>query len=99
MEAQIEEYLQYENGVDSEVVRQKLQQKVLKYDDIAAEFSRWLETRVYDEAGLEIGGYRAKDIYELAPQLDGIGVFNFLVTLRDAPDEAEKYIQSGFVVL
>ena len=50
------------------------------------------------EGGVEVDGYRAQDIYEMAPMLDGIGVFNFLVTLRDDPEEGEKMIEEGFRV-
>lgn len=97
MEERIERYLREERGVTSEVVRRKLREKVMKYDDIAQEFARWLERREYEE-GLEIGGYTARGIYELAPRLDGIGVFNFLVTLRDDPEGAEEMIGEGFRV-
>lgn len=98
MEERIERYLREERGVESEVVREMLREKVMKYDDIAEEFGKWLEKRVYEENGVESGGYTAKRIHEMAPQLDGIGVFNFLVTLRDEPEEAKRFIDEGFVV-
>lgn len=47
---------------------------------------------------MEIGGYTAKTIHEIAPQLVGIGVYNFLVTLRDDPEGAKEIIDEGFVV-
>lgn len=97
MQERIEEYLVEERGVESPVVRGMLREKVTKYDDIAEEFSRWLETREYEDE-VEVGGYTAKRIHEMAPQLAGIGVFNFLVTLRDEPEEAQKVIDEGFVV-
>ncbi len=99
MEEKIEKYLVEEKKVESEVVRQRLRQKVMKYDDIAAEFVKWLETRNYDDMLVEIGGYTAKKIYTMAPMLDGIGVFNFLVTLRDDPEGAKEIIKEGFVVM
>lgn len=95
----LQNYLEKELGINSPVVRMALTTEVTKHSDIAEEFGRWLETRKYDDEGIEVGGYRAKDIHEMAPQLTGIGVFNFLVTLRDEPDEAKKIIQDGFVVL
>lgn len=97
METQIEQYLQNERGIESKVVRQKLLEKVTRYDDIAQNFMRWLETREYGNE-LEIEGYTAQKIHELAPHLSGIGVFNFLVTLRDNPDEAQKIIAEGFTI-
>lgn len=98
MEDRLEKYLIEEKKVESEVVRRMLMAKVLKYDDIAAEFARWLDVRNYDEPGLVINGYTARKIYELAPKLDGIGVYNFLVTLRDDPEEAAEIMREGFVV-
>ena len=98
MEERIEKYLRDERGVRSEVVRRRLCEKVMRYDDIAGEFGRWLDIRSSEEGGVEVDGYRAQDIYEMAPMLDGIGVFNFLVTLRDDPEEGEKMIEEGFRV-
>lgn len=96
MEAKIEQYLEEEKGIASEVVREMTVQKVTKYADIAEEFARWLETRTY-EGTAEAGGYTARQIYEMAPQLDGIGVFNFMVTLRDDPETAQEIMRAGFV--
>lgn len=71
--------------------------KIKKYDDIYDEFCCWLEKRNYDkENSVEVAGYTAKQIFELNPKLDGIGVYNFLVTLREEPERAKKYIESGF---
>lgn len=97
MEERIEKYLVEERGVKSDVVRGMLREKVMKYDDIAEEFNRWLETRVYED-GVGIGVYTARKIHEMTSRLDGIGVFNFLVTLRDDPEEAKRFIDEGFVV-
>ena len=95
MEAKVEQYLREECGVASEVVRRKLREKVAKYDDIMQEFGQWLERREYED-GVEIMGYTARKVAGLAPRLDGIGVFNFLVTLRDDPDGAKIIIEDGF---
>ena len=71
--------------------------KIKKYDDIYNEFCYWLEKRNYDkESPLAVNGYTAKQIYELNPKLDGIGVYNFLITLREKPEQAKEYIESGF---
>lgn len=99
MEEIIEKYLIDEKKVESEVVREMLMKKVMKYDDIKTEFGKWLETRKYGEAMVEVNGYTAGRIHEMAPMLDGIGVFNFLVTLRDNPGEAQRIIKDGFRVL
>lgn len=97
MEEKVERYLRDEKGVDSEVVRARLWKKVSKYDDILREFGEWLETREYTSE-VVVGGYDARKIYELVPMLNGIGVFNFLVDLRENPDQAKQTIADGFKV-
>ena len=71
--------------------------KIKNYDDIYDEFCYWLENRNYNkEKPVEVAGYTAKQVFELNPKLDGIGVYNFLITLRENPEQAEAYIKSGF---
>ena len=71
-------------------------EKVTKYEDIAAEFVLWLKQRNYDfEQPVSVEGYTAKDIYELSPDMDGIGVYNYLVFLRDEPRIAKEYLKEG----
>lgn len=98
MEEKVERYLREEKGITDGIVREMLKRKVLKYQDIAGEFERWLELREYDEEGLKIQGYGAVEIYEMAPWLDGIGVFNLLVALRDEPEETKKTITEGLAI-
>lgn len=69
--------------------------KVSKYEDIYSEFLNWLDNRKYIN-GIKIEGYSSEQIHILAPNLSGIGVYNFMVTLRDNPELAQKIIQSGF---
>lgn len=97
MQEKVERYLRDEKQVESAIVREKLWQKVSKYEDILQEFLRWLEVREYAEDGVEVEGYRAREIYEMAAKMDGIGVFNFLVTLRDEPEVARGIIEEGFI--
>jgi len=98
MDVRIEQYLVTEKKVESPVVRSMLMKKITKYDDIKNEFLNWLKRRDYSDAKLEVNGYTAGDICGMAPLLDGIGVYNFLVDLRDNPEAAHKAIDSGFVV-
>lgn len=98
MEEIITNYLVTEKQVDSEIARKVVLAKILKYDDIVTEFMQWLETRTYRDDGLEIMGYRAQDVYAMAPFLDGIGVYEFLVTLRDNPKRGQEIIESGFAI-
>ncbi len=71
--------------------------KIKKYDDIYDEFCYWIKNRSYDKNDpLVVGGYTAKQIFELNPNLDGIGVYNFMITLRENPERAKEYIKAGF---
>jgi len=92
----IMEYLLNEKQM-TEVVAARTEKKVSKYEDIRAEFERWIKERDYAvDAPLAVGGYTARDIYAIAPFMDGLGVFNFMVTLRDDPAKAKEYIDGGF---
>ena len=91
----IEHYLITEKKITGAAML-KAVEKVTKYDDISAEFILWLGQRNYDfEQPISVEGYTAKDIYELAPDMDGIGVYNYLVFLRDDPRVAKEYIKEG----
>ena len=70
--------------------------KLCKYDDIKEEFLGWIETKEFTDSGLVIEGYSAKKISELAPFMNGAGVYNFMVTLRDNPELAHERIAAGF---
>ena len=92
----IENYLISEQKVTGAVMLM-LKDKILRYNDISDEFCQYLEQRNYDfEHPLTVEGYTAKQIHELAPFLEGIGVYNFLITLRENPERAKKYIEEGF---
>lgn len=65
--------------------------------DIASELVRWLKTKEYPvDNAIEVEGYTARKIAQMAPILDGVGAYNFLITLREKPERAKKYITEGF---
>lgn len=69
-----------------------------KHDDIRAELERWIEQKEYAQDNyLTIEGYTALAISKLAPFMDGVGVYNFMVTLRERPENAKRIIAEGFV--
>jgi len=81
----------------TEIVAKRTVEKISKYDDIRKEFEYWISNKSYNaENPLEVSGYTAQDILKLAPFMDGLGVFNFMVTLRDDPVKAKEYIDDGF---
>lgn len=95
---QIYQYLYQEKGC-TELVASRLVDKIIKYDDILADFCHWLEARdYYNEKAVVVEGYSAQAIVDRVPFLDGIGAFNFLVDLRDQPKEALKVIKEGFKI-
>lgn len=95
----MEKIIQYfisEKGV-TEVVAKVLSMTLAKYQDIESEFVYWIDNRNFDAPNaIEIDGYSAKKISEIAPSLDVAGVYNFMVTLRDDPEKAKSYIKNGF---
>jgi len=90
------EYLINEKQM-TEIIAVRTEKKVAKYEDIRKEFEFWIANKTYNtESPLVVGGYTAQDICKLAPFMDGLGVFNFLVTLREEPEKAKEYIDGGF---
>jgi hypothetical protein len=68
-----------------------------KHDDICAELEKWIERQEYlRDNPLTIEGYTAEMISRLAPFMDGVGVYNFMITLRERPDNAKRIIADGF---
>lgn len=90
------EYLQNEKQM-TEIVAVRTETKLSKYEDIRKEFEYWIANKTYNaDNPLVVNGYTALDIYNLAPFLDGLGIFNFMITLRDDPAKAKGYIAGGF---
>ena len=92
----IMEYLLKEKKM-TDIVAKRSAEKVSKHEDICKEFEIWITNKTYvKDSPLVVGGYSAQDIYSLAPFMDGLGVFNFMVTLREDPARAKEYIDGGF---
>lgn len=69
----------------------------IKYPDIGLEFEQWIITGEYEtKKPIKIEGYTAKDVSELAPFMKGLGVYNFMVSLREYPEYALLCIKQGF---
>ena len=89
-------YLVNERNQKPEVAN-KIVLPLEKHDDIRGELERWIEQRNYTQDNpLTIEGYTAESISKLAPFMDGVGVYNFMVTLRERPDNAKRIIAEGF---
>ena len=89
-------YLVNERNQKSEVA-ERLVAPFQKHDDIRSELEHWIEQREFNkDNSLTIEGYTAEMIYKLAPFMDGVGVYNFLITLRERPDNGKRIIAEGF---
>ena len=78
-------------------VAAKIASSFKRHDDIRAELERWIERQKYPQDNpLTIEGYTAEKISKLAPFMDGVGVYNFMVTLRERPDNGKRIIAEGF---
>lgn len=68
-----------------------------KHNDIRVELEEWIVRQEYkQDNSLTIEGYTAEMISKLAPFMDGVGVYNFMITLRERPDNAKRIIAEGF---
>lgn len=75
----------------------KIASPFAKHDDIRAELEQWIERQEYKPNNpLTIEGYTAEMISKLAPFMDGVGAYNFMITLRERPDNAKRIIAEGF---
>ena len=68
-----------------------------KHDDIRAELENWIDKKEYiQDNPLMIEGYTAEMISKLAAFMDGVGVYNFMITLRERPENGKRIIAEGF---
>lgn len=92
----IRKYLEEEKKI-SPVILERTIAKLERYADIVEEFKLWIETKEYKtDTPLQIEGYTAEDIFKMAPFLDGVGVYNFMITLRERPENGKRIIAEGF---
>ena len=68
-----------------------------RHDDIRSELENWIAAKEYPkESPLTAEGYTAEMISKLAPFMDGVGVYNFMISLRERPENAKRIIAAGF---
>jgi hypothetical protein len=78
-------------------VAAKITLPIKRHDDIRTELEKWIERQEYPQDNpLTIEGYTAEKISKLAPFMDGVGVYNFMVTLRERPENGKRMISEGF---
>jgi len=78
-------------------VAAKITKSLEKHNDICAELKNWIKNKQFPQNNpLKIEGYTAQDVSKLAPFMDGVGIYNFMVTLRERPENAKRIIAEGF---
>jgi len=78
-------------------VAAKITAPLKKHNDICTELDNWIKTKEFPQDNpLTIEGYTAQAVSKLAPFMDGVGVYNFMVTLKERPDNAKRIIAEGF---
>ena len=92
----LKDYIQKETELNSEIVNEMLS-GFIRNPDIGLEFEKRIINQEYEtENPIRIEGYTAKDIAELAPFMEVLGVYNFMVSLREYPEYALMSIKAGF---
>ncbi|MGI6249582.1 MAG: hypothetical protein ACOYJX_09375 [Acutalibacteraceae bacterium] len=72
-------------------------QKLARHPDILAEFAVWVKMRTFPEkedGAIEVEGQTAKTLFE-STYLEPIGAYNFLIYLREKPEEALADLKKG----
>ena len=76
--------------------------KLERHPDILKEFEYWLTKREFpaeDSGAVIVSGYSAKKLSEkVGSKLKPIGIYNYLIYLREKPEEALSDLQKGLPV-
>ena len=92
----VRKYLIEEKQMPSVVVNRTIT-KLERHPDIFAELKDWIVNRTYKSNNpVSVEGFTGANLVKLAPFMDGVGVFTFLVALREQPDKAKEQIAAGF---
>lgn len=79
----------------SEIRMEHTAEKFLKYSDIALAVQYHIENDNYDNS-ISIEGYTAKKLHdEVEDKLSIIGIYNYLIYLKESPKEALHYLALG----
>ncbi len=83
---------------DTEVIAVQSYEHLAKYDDILAEFVYWIKNNSFkDHDAIEIEGYTAEWLYKRFAFIP-VGAYNFLVDLRENPEEMLKLLDENLPV-
>lgn len=89
----IMDYLRGEILQTEKVALQNIE-KFQRHPDIMSEFSGWIKTREFPSVAITVEGYTAEKINRTS-YLSELGAYNYLIYLREKPDEALKNLKAG----
>lgn len=74
---------------------EEMYKKLEKYPDILEEFLFWIKNNDFKkENPIEIEGYTALKLMQ-STYLEPIGAYNYLIYLKEKPEEALEYLKKG----
>lgn len=89
------DWLCFMNVDMSEKRMEETAENLLKYEDIALAVQHHIEYDQYDNS-IIVAGYTAKQIHEeVKDKLEVIGVYNYLVTLKEKPEQGKEWLKQG----
>ena len=69
-----------------------------RHPDIAAELKNYIQTGSFPtENAIRAENYTAQEIAAMAPHLKDVGIYVFLISLREDPVGAKEVIAEGFM--
>lgn len=94
MNKEVLTYLLEEENMTEKMARQSLA-KLERHADILEEFSAWVRTREYPKReAICVEGYTAQRLSETT-HLHPVGSYNYLIYLRERPDDALRDLRDG----
>ncbi|MCL2152157.1 MAG: hypothetical protein FWH57_04230 [Oscillospiraceae bacterium] len=71
--------------------------KFKRHPDIMDEFVDWIKNRAFPENAISVEGYTAQ-LLNKTTFLSVVGSYNYLISLREEPEESLKDLKEGFVI-
>lgn len=85
-----------EELIEKPLRAEEMYKKLERHPDILCEFEEWLDGRNFpgEDSAIVVEGFSAKILAETT-YLEPIGVYNYLIYLREKPSEALNYLKKG----
>jgi hypothetical protein len=69
-------------------------EKLSRHPDILDEFCRWIDARAFPKDAIRAEGHTAESL-EQTTCLSVLGAYNYLIYLREKPEDAIKNLKAG----